>query len=83
VVTKFPHDELVLVLSRETVFAAADIERAVNCLRALGWTAHQIRRGVHYIARHPFASIELLILSARLAPAVDVDAVLDALTPDE
>ena len=71
------HDDVVTLLARETVWRREDVESMVLRLAALGWTQHQVRRGILSLARTglPFNS---LWQGAELAGG-DVDAFLDAL----
>lgn len=78
------HDDVVRLLARETEYAPVDVESAVLKLAALGWTQHQVRRGILTIARTGgIVTLDMLWRGAVLAGG-DVDSFLDALvTPKE
>lgn len=70
------HDDVVRLLSRETPYTVGSIETMVLQLAALGWTQHQVRRGITTISRTGL-SFDSLLRGAGLTD--DVDAFLDAL----
>jgi hypothetical protein len=71
------HDDVVRLLARETPYPVVTIERMVLQLAALGWTQHQVRRGITTVARTGL-SFDSLWRGAELAGG-DVDGFLDAL----
>lgn len=80
----FPRDELLRLLSRETIWSVDDLRWWVDTLDALGWDAHQIRRGVMLVAGSAGRlRLENLVTMSRVVD--DPDKILDALTegPDD
>jgi len=71
------HEDVLRLLARETAFSYGQLERPVLQLAALGWTQHQVRRGILFVARGTL-SFDALWRGAELAGG-DVDRFLDAL----
>ena len=72
------HDDVVTLLTRETVWRRDQVQPVVLRLAALGWTQHQVLRGFRMVARSGFLTFDSLWQGAELAGG-DVDAFLDAL----
>lgn len=73
------HADVVMLLYRETSYAYGDIEYAVLKLAALGWTQHQVRKGILAIARsRGTLYFDSLWRGSELAGG-DVDRFLEAL----
>ncbi len=72
--------DLAIVLSRETPYSFAEILRWQGYLFASDWTPHQIRRGIHAIARSGgVLNVRHLYEGGELAG--NIDRFLDSLVP--